>query len=129
PDHGELDTNPYGLMSVPGVGWILTDAGGNSLLQVDHQGHVSLLATFQSRGSTPPRPSFAPPTLNQTTDAVPTSIAIGTDGAYYISELTGVPFVDKRANIYRFDLADAPREFLIGDAFLTGFKMIIDIAF
>jgi hypothetical protein len=129
PDNGDIDTNPYGLLSAPGVGWIVTDAGGNSLLQVDHQGNISLLATFQSRGSTPPRPSFAPPALNQTTDAVPTSVAIGPDGAYYVAELTGVPFTDKRANIYRVVPGETPREFFIEDAFLTGFKMIIDIAF
>jgi len=60
---------------------------------------------------------------------VPTSVVVGPDGAYYVAELTGVPFVDGRANIYRVVPGDAPREFVIGDAFLTGFKMIIDIAF
>jgi hypothetical protein len=128
PDNGGVDSNPYGLLSVPGIGWIVTDAGANSLLQVDHQGNVSLLATFQSRGSTPPRPSGVPPP-NQFTDAVPTSVVVGPDGAYYVAELTGVPFVDKTANIYRLAPGDAPREYVVGEAFLTGFKMIIDIAF
>ena len=33
-----VDSNPYGLLSVPGAGWIITDAGANSLLQIDHPG-------------------------------------------------------------------------------------------
>src|SRR4029079_4978440 len=42
-----------------------------------------------------------------------------------------IPFTDKRANIYRLDPAtDAiPHSFTLGEAFLTGFKSIIDIAF
>jgi hypothetical protein len=46
-------------------------------------------------------------------------------------ELTGIPFTDKHANIYRLDPAtDAvPHTFTLDEAFLTGFKNIIDIAF
>ena len=46
-----------------------------------------------------------------------------------MSELTGVPFVDTRANIYRVVPADEPQMFFIQDACLTGFKMILDMAF
>ena len=62
-------------------------------------------------------------------DAVPTSVVLGPDGAYYVSELTGVPFVDTRANVYRVVPADEPQMFFIQDACLTGFKMILDMAF
>ena len=126
-----LDTNPYGLVPFPG-GHLMTDAGANALLRVRADGDISLVAVFQSRGSTPPRPSFAPvdernfPTI---ADAVPTSVVLGPDGAYYVSELTGVPFVDTRANIYRVVPADEPQMFFLGDACLTGFKMILDMAF
>jgi hypothetical protein len=126
-----LDTNPYGLIEFPG-GHLMTDAGGNALLKVRSDGHISLLAVFQSRGSTPPRPSFAPlrvPPFPAIADAVPTSVVLGPDGAYYVSELTGVPFVDTRANVYRVVPGDAPQMFLLQDACLTGFKMILDMAF
>jgi hypothetical protein len=123
-----LDSNPYGVLAGPG-GPLVTDAGGNSLLRVRANGEISLLAVFQSRGSTPPRPSHAPPQFDQFTDAVPTSVVIGPDGGYYVSELTGVPFVDQRANIYRVVPGEAPRLFLTSDACLGGFKMIIDVAF
>ena len=46
-----------------------------------------------------------------------------------MSELTGVPFVDTRANVYRVVPADEPQMFFIQDACLTGFKMILDMAF
>ena len=128
-----LDTNPYGLVAFPG-GHLMTDAGANALLRVRADGEISTVAVFHSRGSTPPRPSFAPvdepcrlpPAI---ADAVPTSVVLGPDGAYYVSELTGVPFVDTRANVYRVVPADEPQMFFIQDACLTGFKMILDMAF
>jgi hypothetical protein len=123
-----LDTNPYGLVKFPG-GHLMTDAGANALLRVRASGHTSLVAVFQSRGSSPPRPSFAQPPFPAIADAVPTSVVLGPDGAYYVSELTGVPFVDTRANVYRVVPADEPQMFFIQDACLTGFKMILDMAF
>jgi hypothetical protein len=126
-----LDTNPYGLVAYPG-GHLMTDAGANALYRVRADGEISVVAVFQSRGSTPPRPSFAPVDARNfatIADAVPTSVVLGPDGAYYVSELTGVPFVDTRANIYRVVPADEPQMFLIADACLTGFKMILDMAF
>jgi hypothetical protein len=123
-----LDSNPYGVLAMPG-GPLVTDAGGNSLLHVGANGDISLLAVFQSRASTPPRPSGAPPPFDQFTDAVPTSVVVGPDGAYYVSELTGVPFVDRKANIYRVLPEEAPRLFLTDEACLAGFKMIVDLAF
>jgi len=123
-----LDTNPYGLVRFPG-GHLMTDAGSNTLLRVRADGDIALIAVFQSRGSSPPRPSFAPSPFLATTDAVPTSVVLGPDGAYYVSELTGVPFVDTRANVYRVVPADEPQMFLVQDACLTGFKMILDMAF
>jgi hypothetical protein len=123
-----LDTNPYGLVEFPG-GHLMTDAGANALLRVRASGQTSLVAVFQSRGSTPPRPSFAPAGFPAIADAVPTSVVRGPDGAYYVSELTGVPFVDTRANVYRVVPADEPQMFFMQDACLTGFKMILDMAF
>jgi streptogramin lyase len=128
------DSNPYGILAEPG-GRVVTDAGGNSLLRVDASGDISLLAVFHSRGTNPPRPSFAPerlpplPPFDVFTDSVPTSVVVGPDGAYYVGELTGVPFTDTRANVYRVVPSESPQLFLIGDACLTGFKMIIDMAF
>jgi hypothetical protein len=128
------DSNPFGILAEPGR-LLVTEAGGNALLQVDANGTISLLAVFHSRGTIPPRPSFAPPRppplppFDEFTDAVPTTVIAGPDGAYYVAELTGVPFVDTRAKIYRVVAGDLAQTFQIDQACLTGFKMIIDMAF
>ena len=69
------------------------------------------MATFPSRGT------------GRATDAVPTSIAIGPDGAYYVSELTGIPFATFNASVYRVVPGEQPT------VFVDGFRMVVDIAF
>ena len=120
------DSNPYGVLATPG-GLLVTDAGANTLFAVEPNGSISLLAVFHSRGTVPARPTF--PGSEQFTDAVPTTVVAGPDGAYYVGELTGVPFVDRTANIYRVVLGQTPQLFLTEDACIAGFKMIIDMDF
>jgi hypothetical protein len=67
---------------------IATDAGGNSLLAINGNS-ITTLATFPSRSS------------GRFTDAVPTSVARGPDGALYVGELSGAPFVAGNARVYR----------------------------
>ena len=109
PAGGPLDTNPYGVLAEPGVHFA-TDAGGNDLLRVEPNGWVTTIATFPSRPA-------------RTTDAVPTAVVRGSDGALYVSELTGAPFADGAAQIYRVVEGSAP------NVFVAGFKTIIDFAF
>jgi hypothetical protein len=123
-----LDSNPYGLLAVPG-GQLVTDAGANVLFHVDANGDLSVVALFHSRGTDPPRASGAPPEFDQFTDAVPTTVVQGPDRAYYVGELTGVPFVAGKANIYRVVAGETPPVFLTSDACVSGFKMIIDMDF
>ena len=68
PDGNLLDSNPYGVLAEAGQ-VMVTDAGGNSLLRIGANGDISTVATFPSRPA-------------RLTDAVPTSIAVGPDGAY-----------------------------------------------
>src|SRR4029079_9156402 len=56
-------------------------------------------------------------------DAVPTCVTRGPDGAYYVGILTGLPFTNGAARIYRIVPGEAPAEFR------TGFKAVIDIDF
>jgi len=109
PAGGPVDSNAYGVLAAAGER-IVTDAGGNSLLRVDANGAISTVAVF------PSRPARA-------TDSVPTSVAIGPDSAYYVGELTGVPFAAGAANVYRVVPGAAPA------VFQSGFKTIMDIAF
>ncbi|TMK78356.1 MAG: SMP-30/gluconolactonase/LRE family protein [Actinobacteria bacterium] len=108
PDGGVLDSNPYAILAQPG-GRVVTDAAGNDLLRVGSNGHISTLAVF------PSRPGRA-------TDSVPTSVAVGPDGAYYVGELSGVPFNVDDAHVYRVVPGQPPQEY--GPTF----SFIIDLA-
>ena len=52
-------------------------------------------------------PDFPAPMLPA--EAVPTSVAIGPDGAYYVGELTGFPFTPGASRIWRVDRGRAAR--------------------
>lgn len=109
PAGGPVDTNPYGLYIGQGRR-LVTDAGANAVYDVAANGTVSLLAALRSR------PDAA-------TDAVPTEIERGPDGAYYVSELTGAPFADGSAVIYRIVPGQQP------SVYAAGLKTVIDLAF
>ena len=104
-----FDSNPYGVLALPSVR-LVADAGANAVVSVIASGLVNTVAVLPSR---PNRP----------TDAVPTSIAVGPDGAYYVGELSGVPFAAGAANVYRVVPGQAPQ------VFRTGFTTVTDIDF
>jgi sugar lactone lactonase YvrE len=106
------------VVATPG-GRYVTDAGGNSLLRVAANGSVSLVASFAALplASPPPLPA------SQTAEAVPTEVVIGPDGAFYVSTLTGAPFENGLANVYRVVPGQAPK------VYQSGFRTIIDIDF
>jgi len=110
PGGGSLDSNPYGLLAESGSR-VVADAGANALLRVAANGDISTLAVFPSRAN------------GRSTDAVPTAVAVGPDGAYYVAELSGVPFAAGAANIYRVAPGQAPT------VAWSGFTTVIDIAF
>jgi hypothetical protein len=118
PAGGPKDSNPYGVVATPGDRYV-TDAGGNSLLRVAANGRVSLVASFAALplASPPPLPA------SQTAEAVPTEVVIGPDGAFYVSTLTGMPFENGLANVYRVVPGEAPKPYQ------SGFRTIIDIDF
>jgi hypothetical protein len=115
---------------------VVIDASGNSLLRVNADGEISLLAVFPSRSTTPPRPT---PGTTALTDSVPTSVVVGPDGAYYVGELAGIPFAGvtmpdhktrDRSNVYRVERGQDPyHPTVFLDGHVTGFNAIIDMAF
>ena len=116
PDNGVPDSNPYGVLAEGGRQYV-TDAGGNSLLEVSPNGQLSLVATFADL-PLPPLP--LPFTSSQ---PVPTEVVRGPDGAFYVSTLTGVPFLPGLARIYRVT-ADGS-----STVYRSGFTAITDFAF
>ena len=109
PAGGVLESNPFGLLAEPDARYV-TDAGGNSLLEVSPNGDVSLVATF---AATPvPAGPFNPPFAQS--DAVPTEVTRGPDGALYVSTLTGAPFLPGAAAIYRVVPGQAPQVYVGG---------------
>ncbi len=74
PDGQGVDSDPYGV-AVVGPGHVLvTDAAGNDLIDVDH-GVARVLAVF--------------PNNDAGAQSVPTSVAVGPDGNYYVGEFGG----------------------------------------
>jgi hypothetical protein len=98
----------------------VTDAGGNSLLKVV-DGVVSLVAIFPTRNV----PPGFPPQF-RVTQAVPTEVRRGPDGALYVSTLSGAPFVPGFARIYRVVEGQAPTVFLDGLTQVTDFDFGAD---
>ncbi len=113
PAGGIVDSNPYGVLAEGGRTFVV-DAGGNSLVEVRANGDISLIATFPT--------TSAPPPFNQS-DAVPTRVKRGPDGALYVSTLSGVPFLAGSARIYRVQPGQSPT------VYLGGFKTVTDFAF
>jgi sugar lactone lactonase YvrE len=84
------DCNPYGVLSTDDGHWVV-DAATNTLDRVDDDGHASIVAFF-------PNPPAS--------DAVPTCVAKGPDGALYVSELTGGGNPPGSARVWRVDPDD-----------------------
>jgi hypothetical protein len=113
PAGGPVDSNPYGILAEAGDRYV-TDAGGNDLLRLSADGSLSVVATFSSVAAPPP---FL------TAEPVPTAVERGPDGALYVSELTGVPFTDGAAGIYRIGADGTP------SLVAAGLKTVTDFTF
>lgn len=108
PAGGLIDSNPYHLVAGPD-GLLVTEAGGNGLLNVTVDGTISTVAVFPASGGI---------------EAVPTGVSVGPDSAFYVGQLTGVPFLPGAADVFRVDPLDGTIS-----TFQSGFTNITDIAF
>ncbi len=82
------DANPYAVIAKPGGGFYLVDSAANTLDSIDRHGNVHVLAFI--------------PSTPAGTDAVPTCLAQGPDGAVYIGQITGHNNTNTAANVYRY---------------------------
>jgi hypothetical protein len=113
-----VDSNPVDVLFDRGR-FVVADAGGNAIDVVDHQGRVRNLAVFANR--LVPNP-FGGPDLPM--QAVPTSVVVGPDRQYYVSQLTGFPFPPGGANVFKVN----PRTGAV-TVFASRFTNIMDLAF
>jgi hypothetical protein len=115
---------------------LVADGAGNALLAADTDGTVDWVAVF-----TPPldengewrffRPAEDAPEVDCYVQPVPTSVAVGPDGAYYVGELTGTPAVPGWSRVWR--VAPGSRNVVCPSAdcraVVSGLTSVIDVAF
>ncbi len=144
PGPGNPASNPFDVQSLGGDAALIADAAANDLLWVDNKGHVEVVAVFPNEvvstgniktllgcpGSGAP-PCNLPPAIPA--QPVPTSIAVGPDGYYYVGELKGFPAPLNESRIWRIapwaswaSCGSSPDCEIVYDG---GFTSIIDLAF
>jgi sugar lactone lactonase YvrE len=106
---GDRNSNPYALLALADNHQIVVDAGANAVLEV-RDGKVSLLSLIPNR-------------RNGRRQAVPSSIALGPDGAYYVGELAESSGKGK-ARVWRI-----PPEGGTATVYRSGFTTISGVAF
>jgi hypothetical protein len=147
PHPAAVDSNPFDVEVLNGGDVLVADAGGNDLLIVAQNGSVDWIAVFPDElvstanlktlvgCPTPVLPELAfacdlPPNLPA--QPVSTSVAVGPDGAYYVSELKGFPAPRGRSRIWRVDPGARHVDCATSSAcsvVATGFTSIVDLTF
>lgn len=135
-------SNPYHLTPTTGNTVLVADAAGNTLLRVDRDGEVEVVALFtppvaSGEASDDPDdwlefPFAAAEDGFCYVQPVPTSVALGPDGAIYVGELTGAgPGALGVSRVWRIEPgtenAVCPSDEC--ETVLSGLTAIIDIAF
>lgn len=144
PDGQGVDSNPFEVQSLGGNAALVADAAGNDLLKVNKQGNVEVLAVFPNElvstdniknlfGCPEGPPDFCDLPDMIPAQPVPTSIAIGPDGHYYVGELKGFPAPAGASNIWKVapgaSWAECGSSPDCVKVFEGGFTSIIDLAF
>ena len=148
PDEGIIESNPFDLEKLGGGEVLVADAAANALLIVSG-GEVDWVATLPPElvstanvkdlvGCPDPPPEFAdicdlPDEIPA--EAVTTSVAVGPDGAYYLTELKGFPGPLGESRIWRIEAGsrhvqcDAAATDSPCSIVADGFTSIVDINF
>ncbi len=145
PDAGEINSNPFDVADLGHGRALVADAGGNDVLKVNRHGKVKLVAVLPNEvvstanaqkiagcPDAPPDFAFVCDVPTMPAEPVPTSLAIGPDGAFYVGELKGIPAPIGESRVWRIErnarnarCGRSPR----CSVALDGFTSIIDLAF
>jgi hypothetical protein len=116
------DSDPYDITPYRG-GYAIADAAANAVLWLSPHGTLSLITRLPTTPETVPAGVLGPTAQTIDAQAVPTSIAVGRDGALYVGTLRGVPSLPGTADVYRVVPGRAPV------AAVTGLSAVTDVAF
>lgn len=111
------ESNPFDLAALGGGEVLIADAAANALLIANRQGELDWVATLPPElVSTAHAKELAgcpdaPPELAEIceapdqipAEAVSTSVAVGPDGAYYVTELKGIPATPGESRVWRIE--------------------------
>ncbi|HEY7131518.1 MAG TPA: ScyD/ScyE family protein [Candidatus Limnocylindrales bacterium] len=98
------DSNAYGLAALPFGRTLVTDAAGNELDLIGANGRIQTVAKFPNQvvSTSHLPPGEVPAGVTELpAEAVPTSVAVGPDGWWYVGELKGFPFTPGTSRIWR----------------------------
>jgi hypothetical protein len=144
PDPDDLEghpteSNPNGLAVLENGKILVSDAAANDVLLVDpKKDTITTVARLKPELVPWPAglPFGPPPGTPEPAEAVPTSVTVGPDGAWYVTELKGFPFVKGTSRIWRIepgsvDATCDPTQPNQGPCRTvgTGFTSVIDLAF
>jgi hypothetical protein len=130
-----IESNPFDVEDLGGGRAAVADAAGNDLLRVNRNGRVRLIAVFPDELVSTENwvrltGENLPPELPA--EAVPTSVAIGPDGAYYVGELKGFPAPLGESRVWRIErgarnvkCGESPKCTVV----LDGLTSIVDLVF
>jgi hypothetical protein len=116
------DSDPFYVTPYRG-GYAIADAAANAVLWLSPGGQLSLIARFPTTPETVPAGVLGPTAMTIDAQAVPTSIAVGRDGALYVGTLRGVPSLPGTADVFRVVPGQQPV------AAVTGLSAVTDVAF
>ena len=94
------DSNPFGIAALADGSVLVSDAAGNDLLRVKRNRHVQEVAVLKPRTVTIPT-GLPGAGSTMPSEAVATSVTVGSDGFWYVGELRGFPATPGTSQIWR----------------------------